>query len=144
MLAIQTKYQIIFFNSFPFDWYVIPLLLLGALSSPQHPFQLVDNEKTRKNPEFTCPNTVIGCNTCPEASTSGFLHSPGPPPLGTALGIIPVLHHGQQNSQQVWCFYCRFFCSWSHHPQGRYGANIWPMMASSGFEWSLNPLHQLV
>ena len=52
MLSSSTRYQIVFLNSFPFDWYVIPLLLLGALMSPCAPFQRVNNEKTRKNEQF--------------------------------------------------------------------------------------------
>ncbi len=52
MLSYPTKYQIVFLNSYPFDWYVILLLLLGALMSPRAPFQRVDNEKTRKNWRF--------------------------------------------------------------------------------------------
>ncbi len=44
VLASPTKYQIIFLNSFPFDWCFIPLLLLGALTSPCAPFQWVDDE----------------------------------------------------------------------------------------------------
>ncbi len=49
MLSSPTKYQIVFLNSFLFDWYVILLLLLGALTSPCAPFQQVDYEKTWKN-----------------------------------------------------------------------------------------------
>ncbi len=49
MLSSPTKYQIVFLNYFPFDWYVIPLLLLRALMSLCAPFQQVDDEKTRKN-----------------------------------------------------------------------------------------------
>ncbi len=33
-------------------WYVIPLLLLGVLTSPKPPFQPTDDEKTRKNSEM--------------------------------------------------------------------------------------------
>jgi hypothetical protein len=29
--------------------------------------------------------------------------------LGDACGIVPAHHHGHQNGQQVWCFFCRFF-----------------------------------
>ncbi len=52
MLSSPNKYQIVFLNSFPFDWYIIPLLLLGALTSPRAPFQRVNNEKTRKHRRF--------------------------------------------------------------------------------------------
>ncbi len=47
-----TKYHILLLNSFPSDWYVIPLLLSGTLTSPWAPFQRVDDEKTRKKRRF--------------------------------------------------------------------------------------------
>ncbi len=109
MLSSPTKYQIIFLNSFPFDWYVIPLLLLGALTSPCAPFQRVDNEITPKNQCFFVQLPTIACNTHPVASTSVFRCSPGPPLLGDARGILPVHHHGHRNGQQVWCFFRSFF-----------------------------------
>ncbi len=109
MLSSPTKYQIVFLSSFPFDWYVIPLLLLGALTSPRAPFQQVDDEKTRKNRRFFVQLPTIACNTCPVASNSGFPCSPGPPLLGNTCGIVPAHHHGHQNGQQVWCFFRRFF-----------------------------------
>ncbi len=111
MLSSPTKYQIVFLNSFPFDWYVIPILLLGALTSPRAPFQRVKDEKTQKNWCFFVRLPTIARNTCPVLSTSGFHCSPGPPLLGDACGIVPVHHHGHRNGQQVWCFFCRFFLS---------------------------------
>ncbi len=110
MLSSPTKYRIVFLNSFPFDWYVIPLLLLGALTTPCAPFQRVEDEKTRKNRRFFVRLPTIACNTRLVASTSGFHCSPAGPPLsGNARGIVPAHHHGHQNGQQVWCFLCCFF-----------------------------------
>ncbi len=109
MLSSPTKYQIVFLNSFPFDWFVIPLLLLGALMSPCAPFQRVDDEKNWKNWCFFVRLPTIARNTCPVASTSSFCHSPGPPLLGDVCGFIPTHHHGHWNGQQVWCFFRRFF-----------------------------------
>ncbi len=40
--------------------------------SSEPPFQPVDYEKTREKPGYACPNTIIGHNTCPGASTSGL------------------------------------------------------------------------
>jgi hypothetical protein len=46
---------------------------------------------------------------CPEASTSGFRDSPGPPPSVDALGYVPAHQQGERNGQQVWYFFVVFF-----------------------------------
>ncbi len=109
MLSSPTKYQIIFLNSCPFDWYVISLLLLGALTSPRAPFQRVDDEKTWKNWCFFVQLPTIARNTRPVASTGSFCHSPGPPLLGNACSIALGHRHGHWNGQQVWCSFRCFF-----------------------------------
>ncbi len=75
-------------------------------------------------------------NIHPEASTSGFHHSPGSPPLGDVLGILPVHSHGKKNGLQVGCVFCRFFCIRPCCLPGCYDMSTCPMMASSGFELS--------
>ncbi len=35
-------------------------------------------------------------------------HSPRPPPLSVALGIVPADRHRQQNGRQIWCFFVVF------------------------------------
>ncbi len=49
MLSSPTKYQFVFLNSFPFDWYVIPLLVLGSLMSPWSLFCKLRIKKLGKN-----------------------------------------------------------------------------------------------
>ncbi len=109
MLFSPNKYQIVSLNSFPFDWYVIPPLLLGALTSPRAPFQRVNDEKTWKNRCFFVRLPTIAHNTRPVVSTSGFCCSPGLPLSGDACGIVPAHHHGHRNGRQVWCSFCCFF-----------------------------------
>ena len=48
LLTPPTKYYTVLLNSFPSDQYVIPLLLLGALTSPWSLLLWVDGEKTWK------------------------------------------------------------------------------------------------
>ncbi len=105
MLSSPTKYQIVFLNYFPFDWYVIPLLLLGALTSPRALFQRVDNEKTRKNRCFFVQLPTIAHNTCPVASISGFHHSPGPP----LSGNVPVSYRRTTTAIEMASKYGAFF-----------------------------------
>ncbi len=109
VLSSPTKYQIIFLNSFPFDWYVIPLLLLGALTSPCAPFQQVNNKKTQKNRRFFVRLPTIACNTCLVASTSGFCRSSGPPLLKDARGIVPVHHHSHEMASKYGALFVVFF-----------------------------------
>ena len=45
----------------------------------------------------------------PMTVTSGFRHSPGPPPFGDVLDFVPADPQGQQNGRQVWCFFVNFF-----------------------------------
>jgi hypothetical protein len=51
----------------------------------------------------------IGRNTRPEASTSGFRDSPGPPPSVDALGYVPAHRQGERIGRQVWYFFVVFF-----------------------------------
>ncbi len=98
MLAFPT--QINFPNSFPFDWCVAPLLLLGALKSPRS----AECSSTMKKMEklgYACPNIIIGPNTHLMVATSGFCWSLEPPLSGNVLDIIPAHNHDQGNSQQV-------------------------------------------
>ncbi len=142
MLSSPTKYQIFFLNFFSFDWYVIPLLLLGALTSPCAPFQRVDDEKTRKNRRLFVQLPTIARNTCPVASTSGPLCSPGPPLLGNVCSIVPAHHHSHQNGQQVWCSFCWFFLACNpvvrRDDTEQILARWWCPVASSE---ALDPLH---
>jgi hypothetical protein len=57
-------------------------------------------KKKQRTMENFVRSPTIDRNTGLNASTSGFCHSPGPPPLGDALGIIPLHYHGQKNGQQ--------------------------------------------
>jgi hypothetical protein len=143
MLSSPTKYQIVFLNSFPFDCYVIPLLLLGALTSPRARFQRVNDEKTRKNRRFFVRLPTIAHNTRPVVSTSGFRRSPGPPLSGNGRGIVPAHHHGHQNGQQVWCLFRRFFLACNPVVRRDDTEQIltrwWRPVASSE---ALDPLHQ--
>jgi hypothetical protein len=45
----------------------------------------------------------IGRNTYQMVATSGVQHSPGPPPLGDAHGIVPVQCHviGPQSNLEI-------------------------------------------
>ncbi len=89
-------------------------MLLGALTSSWPAEKWVDDEKTRKIPEKHWPMAYIGRHTRPEASTSGFWDSPGPPPSVDALGYVPAHRQGQRNGRQVWYFFVVF--SWHSNP----------------------------
>ena len=53
------------------------------------------------------------------AAFSGFYESPGPPPSGDALGIVPLQRDGHRNGQQSgYIFYHRFV---ECHPGGSRG-----------------------
>ncbi len=89
-------------------------MLLGALTSSWPAEKQVGDEKTRKIPEKHWPMAYIGCHTRPEASTSGFLDSPGPPLSVDVLGYRPAHQQGQQNGRQVWYFFTVFL--WHSNP----------------------------
>ncbi len=89
-------------------------MLLWALTSSWPAEKRVDDEKTRKIPDKHWPMAYIGRHTRPEALTSGFRDSPGPPPSGDALGYVPAHRQGQQNGRQVWYFFVVFL--WHSNP----------------------------
>ena len=67
----------------------------------------------RKLTQFHCNALTDGIYCLynpPMTATSGFRHSPGPPPLGDVLDIVPADCQGQRNGRQVWCFFVNFFC----------------------------------
>ncbi len=117
--AHPTKYHILLLNSFPPDWYVIALLLSGTLTSPQAPFQQVNDEKTWKKLVFFVSLPTISRNTLPVVATSGFCWSLELPPSGDARNIIPAHHHGHQFATFLGAFVdcCLFACC----PGGRWG-----------------------
>jgi hypothetical protein len=84
-------------------------MLLGALTSSWPAEKRVDDEKTWKIPEKHWPMAYIGRHTRPEASTSGFRDSPGPPPSVDALGYVPAHRQSERNDLQVWYFFVVFF-----------------------------------
>jgi hypothetical protein len=65
--------------------------------------------KKLKKVGFFCSIAYYHREYLPNASTSDFRRSPGPPLSANARGIVPAHHHGHQNGQQVWCFFCLFF-----------------------------------
>ncbi len=71
-------------------------------------------KKLEKKMEKNVRWPTIGSHTRPEALTSGFRDSPGPPPSVDALGYVPAHQQGQRNGQQVWYFFV--FFSWHSNP----------------------------
>ncbi len=132
-----TKYHILLLNSFLSDWYVIPLLLSGTLTSPRAPFQQVDNEKTRKKQHFFVSLSSIGRNTCPMVVFSGILQSPKPPPLGDVPGTKLAHRHGHQVGHLFRCVYWLLYvCLLPWWPLGQYITSSCLMPSSSGFQSS--------
>jgi hypothetical protein len=88
---------------------MIPLSLLGALTSPRAPFQQVDDEKTGKTGVFLSDclllPTILAQWHQPVASVVAL------DPLYQVMRavFVPAHHHGHQNGQQVWCSFRCFF-----------------------------------
>ncbi len=59
----------------------------------------------------------------PMTATSGFRRSPGPPPSGDVLDIVPADRQGQQNGRQVWYFFVFFYSACN--PVVRRGDTTW-------------------
>ncbi len=92
----------------------------------------VDDEKTRKITKKNVRWPTNGRNTCPEASTSGFRDSPGPPLSVDALGYVPVHRQGQQNGRQVWYFFVFFNGIQTRRPSGGIRSEYLP---DRGVQW---------
>jgi hypothetical protein len=80
------------------------LMLLSVLSTRHAHIYPPTPQKTSKNAALECPMMI----SMPIA-TSGFHRSPGPPPSGDVLDIIPADRQGQRNGQQVWYFFIFFY-----------------------------------
>ncbi len=129
-----TKYHILLLNSFSSDWYVIPLLLSGTLTSPWAPFQRVDDEKTQKKTAFFVSLPSISRNTRPMVVFSGILQIPKPPPSGDVRGTVPAHRHGYWFGHRFRCIcWLLYVCLLPWRLLGRYGASSRPMPASSSF-----------
>jgi len=112
-------------------------IVIGGLDITRAPFSAGRRWKNSEKTAFAWLIHSIGRNTRPVAATSGFWSSPGLPPLGDALGIVPAHRHGQRNGRQVWCFFIVFLSACKPcRPPGQYSANTRPMAASSGFRGS--------
>ncbi len=132
-----TKYHILLLNSFLSDRYVILLLLSGTLTSSWAPFQLVDDEKSRKKQRFVVSLPSLGRNTRLMVVFSGILQSPKPPPLGNMRGTVPAHCHGHWFDHLFRCIWWLFYvCLLPWRPLGWYEARSCPMPASSNFRSS--------
>ncbi len=98
-LAPRFKYSTPSAKSFPSDWYVTPLLLLG-----QRQLEPFFKMKSKKQPKFDWPQHFITANTRPMVVFSGLYESPGPPPSGNARGIVPPHRDDHRNGIKVGIF----------------------------------------
>ncbi len=65
VLTPPTKYSVKIVECFSSVWYVIALLLLGAILVLLWPFCRFDNEKHQTKPVLPCPFFAIGVSACP-------------------------------------------------------------------------------
>ncbi len=110
---------------------------LGPQCQPVTFFYKFTTTKNSKIMVYAWPIATIGSNTLPMAASSGFYQSPGSPPSGDALSIVPVNRCGHQNGQQSWSMFSLTFClllPWQ--PLGWYGASSCLIVAPSGFQGS--------
>jgi hypothetical protein len=85
-------------------------------------------------PEYNVSNATIGRHTRPEASTSGFLDSPGSP-LRRAMRLVMYRRTDRASkTADNYGTFLPFFMSFEPAVRpGQYGLNTCPMAASSGF-----------
>jgi hypothetical protein len=72
ILTAPTKCPVVLLKLFPSDWYVIPLLLLGAKMSTRALFCRFDDEIYPQIQGYACPIGNTGASACPMAACSGF------------------------------------------------------------------------
>ena len=133
ILTPPTKYSLILIKCFSSFWYVIPLLLLGAILVVLWLFGRFDNEKHRTKPVLVCP---IGCYRS-ECSPDGGIQWLLVKPWSSSIGRCTRYRtDGHRNGQLCWCIcWLLFVCLLPWRTLGRYGASSRPMPASGGF-WS--------
>ncbi len=136
ILTPPTKYSPILIKCFLSFWYVIPLLLLGAILVVVWPFRWFDDEKHRTKPVLVCPIACYWSECSPDGGIHWLLVKPWTPPSAHVRGIVPPHQDGHQNGQLCWCIcWLLFVCMLPRRTLGRYGESSCPMPASSGF-WS--------
>ncbi len=136
ILTPPAKYSLILIKCFLSFWYVIPLLLLGAILVVLWLFWLFDDEKHRKKLVLVCP---IGCyrSKCsPDGGIQWLLVKPWSSSIRRCARYRTAALGWPSNHQLCWCIcWLLFICLLPWWMLGRYGASSRPMPASSGF-WS--------
>ena len=132
-LVSPTKYQVIFLNSFSFnfDWYVMPLLLLGVLTSPQALFLWANNEKTPKW------KILLDCPLSPAILAKWWqlvASVVALDPLHWAMCLVSYWHITM--ASKMACKYGAIFVFFWHATRQSSGLI---QRKSSGFKWSPEP-----